>query len=196
MRIILIGPPGAGKGTQSQHLAQSLGISHISTGEVLRQEVAANTTLGQSAQRFISHGRLVPDEIIFEIIEHRLNQPDCTGGFLLDGFPRTLDQAKQLHIFLEKHGLQLDGAIELQVESAELLRRLSARKRADDQLEIIHERIATYHRVTEPMLDYYLGMNYLQTINGMGTMDTVFERLCAAVNSLPKRRSSSVAYAK
>ncbi len=195
MRIILIGPPGAGKGTQSQHLARSLGIPHISTGDVLRREVSANTSLGQSVQQFISHGRLVPDEVMLKIVQHRLAQPDCASGFLLDGFPRTVVQANQLQTFLEAHNLQLNGAIEIQVETKELLRRLTVRLRADDRPEIIQERIAIYQRETQPLLDFYRHKNQLHVIDGHGTVEKVFHALLTAIDALPNRRQPTAACA-
>jgi adenylate kinase len=184
MRIILIGPPGAGKGTQARALAKYLSVPHLSTGDLLRDEIQAGTPLGQVARKYLDAGQLVPDLLVFEVLEHRLNQPDCEHGCLLDGFPRTLSQAAVLAGYLERVGKPLTGAIELRVDDEEIVRRLAGRSRSDDQPHIIRERMAGFRRQTEPLVEYYRQRNILKSIDGLGTIEEVFQRLVKAVQQL------------
>jgi adenylate kinase len=181
MRIIFIGPPGVGKGTQSQRLLAHFGIPHISTGDLLRAAMVERTHLGRLAQRYITRGQLVPDPIVLQIVGARLAQGDCQKGCLFDGFPRTLGQAQALDDFLAELGAPLDAVIELKVDEDEVVRRLAQRQRGDDTPEIIRRRMQSYWQETAPLLDYYRERNILYTIDGVGTPDEVFGRIKAAL---------------
>jgi len=181
MRIILIGPPGAGKGTQCQRLIELLKVPHLSTGEMLRAEVRDRTPAGLEAATYMDQGQLVPDELIVGMVNRRLQASDCRGGCLLDGFPRTLPQAEILDDLLERRAMSVDGVIELAVPRDELVRRMLARKREDDDPEIFANRIASFEVQTAPLLDYYSRQGKLASIDGLGTADEIFERVQTAV---------------
>ncbi|MFM8380332.1 MAG: adenylate kinase [Planctomycetia bacterium] len=181
MRIILIGPPGAGKGTQCQKLVDHLRVPHLSTGEMLRAAVRAGTPEGVQAAAFMDQGQLVPDAIILGMVTKRLEAADCRDGCLLDGFPRTLPQAATLDELLERRAMSVDGVIELAVPRDELVRRMLARKRADDNPEVFSKRIASFEVQTAPLLDYYQRQGKLASIDGLGTADEIFERVKAAL---------------
>lgn len=187
MRIILIGPPGAGKGTQCLRLAGLLRVPHLSTGEMLRAAVAAGTAEGREAGDFMRQGRLVPDPIIVGMVIARLQSPDCREGCLLDGFPRTLAQAATLDDLLERQAMCVDGVIELAVPRDELVRRMLARKRADDDPEIFARRITSFEEQTAPLLDYYARQGKLASIDGLGTADEIFERVKLALDRFRRR---------
>lgn len=174
MRIVFIGPPGAGKGTQAERMIARYHLAHLSTGDMLRAAVKAKTEVGQKAEAFMSSGQLVPDEIIVAIIADRLRDPDCRGGYLLDGFPRTIAQAEALDAMLAKAGTPLDVVLELQVPEEELFRRLAGRGRADDKPEVIRQRLVAYRDQTAPLLDYYGKRDLLTSIHGLGTVDEIF----------------------
>ncbi len=187
MRVIFIGPPGAGKGTQAVRLVRHLNLPHISTGEILRAAAAKGTPEGLLADKYIKQGALVPDSVIIEIVGQRLGEGDCDRGCLLDGFPRTLDQAVALDAFLDERGRPVDGVIELAVDEELLFNRLVGRGRDDDKPEVIRERFRTYRNQTEPLLDYYRRRGMLETIDGEGPPDVVFERIKHAVDRIRKR---------
>ncbi len=176
MRIVFIGPPGAGKGTQAERLIETYQMVHLSTGDMLRAARDAKTEVGQKADQYMSGGQLVPDEIIVAIIAERLQQPDCDKGYLLDGFPRTIAQAEALDKMLAEKGTPLDVVLELQVPEEELFTRLAGRGRADDTPDVIRQRLVAYREQTEPLLKYYTERNQLKSIDGTGTVDEIFGR--------------------
>lgn len=184
MRLILIGPPGAGKGTQSQRLRDYVTVPHLSTGDMLRQAVRESTDAGLLAAPYMDAGQLVPDEIIIRLMDERLRLGDCDQGALFDGFPRTLAQARGLDKMLERMGLPLDAVLELSVDDAEVIRRLAGRGRSDDQPDVIAKRLQSYWQVTRPLLDYYRQEGLLHVINGRGTSDVVFDRVRAVVDGI------------
>jgi adenylate kinase len=176
MRIVFIGPPGAGKGTQAERLVKKYQMAHLSTGDMLRAARDAKTEIGQKAEVFMSSGQLVPDAIIIGIIGERLKTPDCQKGYLLDGFPRTIAQAEALDAMLADAGTPLDVVLELKVAEEELFQRLAGRGRADDKPDVIRQRLVAYRKQTEPLLQYYSAKGLLKSIDGLGTVDTVFSR--------------------
>jgi adenylate kinase len=183
MRIILLGPPGSGKGTQAQRLVQRYGIVQLSTGEMLRAAVAAGTPVGLKAKEIMSSGGLVPDEVVVGIISDRIDQPDARHGFILDGFPRTVPQAEALDELLKHKHLKLDAVIELRVNESALLSRVETRVaqmlergeevRVDDTPEVLTKRLASYRSLTEPLIHYYSERRKLSTIDGMMAIDEV-----------------------
>ena len=182
-RVVLVGPPGAGKGTQSAALRGRLGVPHISTGELFRQHVGAETGLGQRARSYLETGRLVPDGFTNELVRERLSEPDTAAGFLLDGFPRTVNQAELLAKLLAETGDVLDVVLELRVDEDVLVDRLLARGRADDTVDVIRERQRVYRSETTPLLDYYDDL--LVTVDGAGEVGDVTGRVVAALSAMP-----------
>lgn len=176
MRMVFIGPPGAGKGTQAAKMIETYKVAHLSTGDMLRAARDAKTEVGVKADEFMSAGELVPDQIIIDIIGERLANPDCQKGYLLDGFPRTIAQAEALDAMLAKKGTPLSVVLELRVPEEELFTRLSGRGRADDTPEVIRQRLVAYRRQTEPLLAYYTLKGLLKTIDGLGTVEEIFDR--------------------
>ncbi|MGJ4745031.1 adenylate kinase [Leptospira sp. SA-E8] len=175
--IIFMGPPGAGKGTQAKILCDTLGIPQISTGDILRAAVKNGTQMGLEAKKYMDAGDLVPDSVVIGIIKDRLVEPDCKNGFLLDGFPRTVEQADALDKILNTEGLKIKRAINLEVPDDELLQRLLKRAeiegRSDDNETTIKSRLDTYNKKTLPLLDYYAAKGNLSRVNGVGNLDTV-----------------------
>jgi adenylate kinase len=184
MRIVFIGPPGAGKGTQAERLIERYKLAHLSTGDMLRAARDAQTEVGRKAEEYMSQGQLVPDDIIVAIIAERLAMPDCKGGYLLDGFPRTIAQAEALDAMLAKKATPLDIVLELRVEEEELFRRLAGRGRADDTPDVIRQRLVAYRKQTEPLLEYYGKRNLLTVIDGLGTVEQIFDRVKAVLDPL------------
>jgi adenylate kinase len=183
MRLILLGPPGAGKGTQAQRLVSKHGIVQLSTGDMLRAAVAAGTPVGLRAKAIMDRGDLVPDEVVVAIIADRIGEPDATRGFVLDGFPRTVPQAEALNKLLAERDLKLDAVVELRVDEGILLRRIETRVaemtargekvRADDNPEALKKRLEAYRAQTEPLSAYYARMGQLVTVDGMAPIDDV-----------------------
>ncbi|RQH15838.1 adenylate kinase [Bradyrhizobium sp. RP6] len=207
MRIILLGPPGSGKGTQAQLLVQRYGIVQLSTGEMLRAAVAAGTPVGLKAKEIMASGGLVPDEVVVGIISDRIDQPDARNGFILDGFPRTVPQAEALDELLKQKHLKLDAVIELRVNESALLNRVETRVaqmrergeevRVDDTPEVLTKRLASYRSQTEPLIHYYSERRKLSTIDGMMAIDEVtraIHRQLLALGAVePKTHSRSAA---
>ncbi|MEY9361670.1 adenylate kinase [Bradyrhizobium yuanmingense] len=209
MRIILLGPPGSGKGTQAQLLVQRYGIVQLSTGEMLRAAVAAGTPVGLKAKEIMASGGLVPDDVVVGIISDRIEQPDAKSGFILDGFPRTVPQAEALDELLKRKHLKLDAVIELRVNESALLSRVETRVaqmrergeevRLDDTPEVLTKRLASYRSQTEPLIHYYSERRKLSTIDGMMTIDEVtraIHRQLLALGAVePKTHARSAAKA-
>lgn len=179
MRVLLLGPPGAGKGTQAVKLAEKLGIPQISTGELFRRNIEEGTKLGVEAKRYLDAGDLVPSDLTNELVDDRLNNPDAANGFILDGYPRSVEQAKALHEMLERLGTDIDAVLEFRVSEEVLLERLKGRGRADDTDDVILNRMKVYRDETAPLLEYY--RDQLKTVDAVGTMDEVFARALRAL---------------
>lgn len=179
MRIVLLGPPGAGKGTQAVRLAEKLGVPQISTGELFRENIDGGTPLGLEAKKYLDAGDLVPASLTNALVDERLGHSDAAGGFILDGFPRTVEQAEALHDMLGRRGLKLDAVVEFRVPEEELVSRLASRGRADDTEDIIRNRFRVYRDETAPLLDYY--NHELKTVDAVGSLDEVFTRALQAL---------------
>jgi adenylate kinase len=175
----LLGPPGAGKGTQAEKLAEKLEIPQISTGELFRRNIDNGTKLGLEAKRYLDAGDLVPSDLTNQLVDDRLDEPDTANGFILDGYPRSVEQAKALHDMLERRGTDLDAVVEFRVSQDELLQRLKARGRADDTDDVILNRMKVYRDETAPLLEYY--RDELKTVDAVGAVDEVFARALQAL---------------
>jgi adenylate kinase len=219
MRIVLVGPPGAGKGTQAAFLAKNLSIPHISTGDLFRANISQGTELGKQAKAYMDAGDLVPDEITIGMAEDRLDHADAAEGFLLDGFPRNEFQARALDAYLGSHGIRLDGVLDLEVPEDEVVKRIAGRRvcrndsahvfhaeykkpavegvcdecggelyqRSDDAEDKVRNRLAVYHRETEPIIDYYKKQNLVVTISALGKVADVTARAMEALQAGERR---------
>jgi adenylate kinase len=197
MRLILLGPPGAGKGTQAQRLVAKYGLVQLSTGDMLRAAVNAGTLIGRQVADVMARGALCPDEIVVGIVEERIQQPDARKGFILDGFPRTVPQAMALDRMLKKHGVALDAVIELRVDEEALLKRIENRiaemqargepLRSDDNAQVLRERLAAYRQQTAPLVTYYRQQGVLRTVDGMAPIPDVTTAIDRALSPDPAR---------
>jgi len=185
MRLVLLGPPGSGKGTQAGRLKESLHVAHISTGDLLRAEVAAGSALGEQAKAVMAAGKLVSDAILLGMLETRLAQSDVASGFILDGYPRNLAQAHALDTVLAKIGQPLDAVVQLDVPNELLVQRLAGRAaeqgRADDTPEVIRQRLQVYEQATTPLIDFYAARRMLARVDGVGSLDDVLARITSAI---------------
>jgi len=208
MRLILLGPPGSGKGTQAQRLVQRYGIVQLSTGEMLRAAVAAETPVGLKAKDIMASGGLVPDDVVVGIISDRIEQPDAAAGFILDGFPRTVPQAEALDELLKDKHMKLDAVIELRVNESALIDRVETRAaetrargeevRVDDTPEVLTKRLASYRSLTEPLIHYYSERRKLMTVDGMMTIEEVtreIDRILTAIGAAETKSARSKASA-
>jgi adenylate kinase len=200
VRLVLLGPPGAGKGTQAQIIAGELGVPAISTGDIFRANVSGQTELGQQAKTYMDAGDLVPDEITVAMVKDRLAEPDAKAGFLLDGFPRTIPQADQLRDSLDELGQALDRVLEMVVDEEELVRRLSGRRvvidgnevqRDDDKPETVRHRLQVYREQTEPLAGFYERAELLSRIDAIGTVEEVTARALKALGVDDPGRASA-----
>jgi adenylate kinase len=219
MRLILLGAPGAGKGTQAKKLIEKYGIPQISTGDILRQNVADGTPLGKEAKSYMDKGELVPDRIILGLVEDRLKKDDCKKGYILDGFPRNIAQAEALDKMLNDLNMPLDAALSVDVPFDDLMKRLTGRRtcrncqqmyniyfsppqkdgvcdkcggelyqRDDDKEETIRNRLEVYQKSTAPLIDYYRSKGILRSVDGTGSIDDIFNRICAVLGSTGKNQ--------
>ncbi|WP_375569140.1 adenylate kinase [Ahrensia marina] len=194
MRLILLGPPGAGKGTQAARLVETYGIVQLSTGDMLRAAVAAGTETGLKAKAVMEAGDLVSDEIVNQIVSDRISEPDCARGFILDGYPRTLAQADAVEEMMQRKGRRLDAVVELVVDDRALVGRIVKRAedakaagqpvRKDDTPEVFDERLRAYYKSTAPLTGYYYAKGNLKTIDGMASIDEVTAEINAVLKAL------------
>jgi adenylate kinase len=192
MNLIILGPPGAGKGTQSQALAAKRGLVQLSTGDMLRAAIRAGSEVGLKAKAIIAAGQLAPDDVVIGIVADRIEQPDCRGGFILDGFPRTLAQAAALEELLRSRGRRIDAVIELRVDDSILIQRIEQRAReavaagetvrADDNAEALRTRLLAYYRETAPLIGYYFAKGQLHSVDGMAPVEAVCHQIDAVLS--------------
>jgi adenylate kinase len=191
MRIVFMGPPGAGKGTQSLRVAEKFDVPKLSTGDMLREAVGLKTDIGLQAAEYMKEGHLVPDDLVERLVFERLSESDCEAGSIIDGFPRTVPQATAFDDWLAAHQEPLNLVVQITVPHEELLRRLAGRGREDDNREIIAERLKQFDELTHPLLDYYRNRGILHRIDGVGKTDDVFARIIAAVEAAQKKRAKA-----
>lgn len=177
MLVVFVGPPGAGKGTQSRRLAEQLGVPHCSTGDMFRDVCQQQTDIGQKATEYMQSGRLVPDSLVEQLVVERLTELDCQRGCVLDGFPRTVSQAEQFDRWAGKNYQPVSVVVAIQVDEQTLLDRLAGRGRQDDEYQVVRERIRQYEALTLPVLEYYRGRGILKFVDGVGELDEVFNRI-------------------
>jgi adenylate kinase len=199
MRIVLLGPPGAGKGTQAVRVASRFNAPHIATGDIFRANVASGTELGRAAQEYMDRGDLVPDDVVIAMVMERLAEDDCEGGFVLDGFPRTVEQAEALDRRLDGLGTPLEAALSFDVTEEELLRRLAGRAaaehRADDAEQTIRHRLEVFAIKTRPLIDYYAHRRLLNMVDGVGRVEEVTGRILSGLPSANGGRDPALALA-
>ena len=194
LNIVLFGPPGAGKGTQSQKLIDKYNLIHLSTGDLLRSEIAGGTELGMKAKSLMDNGKLVPDEVVIGMISNKVQEHNSAGGFIFDGFPRTVPQAQGLDKLLQEYGTEISCMIALKVDDEELTKRLLLRGqtsgRPDDQNEqLIRNRIQEYNTKTTPVADYYQGQGKFCAVDGIGEIEEIFAELCEQVDALKEKQA-------
>ena len=194
MRVLMIAPPGAGKGTQGERIAEHYGVRHISTGDLLRDQVARRTDLGRRVSAYVDNGELVPDEVVLEIVREAIEEASRTGtrGYVLDGIPRTIQQARDLYLVAREFDMTADVALHLRVGEAEIVRRLlaraSAQRRADDTEQVIRRRLELYAAVTAPILDWYAERGILVTVDGEGPAQHVTRKIFKAIDTLQREK--------
>lgn len=181
MHLILLGPPGVGKGTQGKRLSEANGWPLISTGEMLREAVAQDTSLGREAKTLMEQGLLVSDDVMIGLVEQRTSEPDASNGFILDGFPRTVPQADALEGILRRRGQVLDAVLSLSAPADEVVRRMLSRGRSDDLESTVRRRLVVYDEQTAPLIEYYRRLGRLREVDGLGTLDEVHEGLLRAI---------------
>lgn len=194
LNIVLFGPPGAGKGTQADFIVKHYGLKHLSTGDMLRAEIESKTSLGSKVKTLLDAGELVPDNTMIDLIAKRIEEPDCQNGFILDGFPRTINQAGALDRVLEEKDKELDAVIQIQIDESELLKRLKTRIqeqiekgepiRSDDNEHTLKNRVQVYRKQTAPVLPYYEEKSVLKTVDGMQEIDKVSEDIKEILDNL------------
>lgn len=184
--LILFGPPGSGKGTQAAKIAEKYGFAHVSTGEIFRSEMRNETPLGVKVKGIVERGELVPDEVLVEILEAGIAKHEDADGIIFDGYPRTLQQAKDMDTIMEKRNDTIDLVLALEVDDEEIIKRLLKRAelegRKDDTREVIENRIEVYNNQTQPLIDYYKEKGLFRSVNGIGTIDEIFESICREVD--------------
>lgn len=189
--FIIFGPPGSGKGTQSQKIIDKYGLFHISTGDVLRQQIKEGTPLGKIADKYISEGQLIPDDLMIDILRHYIeNHPEASKGVIFDGFPRTIKQADELNKMLAELNTELHAVIGLEVDEDELMKRLVKRGevsgRSDDNPETIRKRIGVYHQSTQPLQEYYKKSGHYRKVEGTGSVDEIFDKISSHIEPIVK----------
>jgi adenylate kinase len=204
MRLVMLGPPGAGKGTQATKFASRLGIPQLSTGDMLREAVASRSTSGLSAKHIMDRGELVPDDVVVSVVINRIDHSDAANGFILDGFPRTVTQAEALDQELATRGIKLDAVLELEVDEDALCDRITGRAeqaanngeciRSDDNAEVFKTRLNVYRAQTAPVTEYYRSQGLLNTVDGLQSIDVVTEELAAALAKMSPHQMRTESY--